>query len=519
MLGYRVQRFAHDHRAGCLRVPFGNMPNLTNGINVIVEAENETFVAPPGVTPTQVYLSKCSNCKIEGVRFENYDLPSNADGDDGAIQILDCDGIHIRNCLFDSIGPTSNWGSREFKYVAVKRAANCIVECCTFSNKKVRDTALGVISGPVPDRITIRNCLFKNIGPVDSSYDGNGFECIRLGSSDRSMESSYSLIEACVFVNCGSPGEPETISIKRSDITVQLCAHYNCQAGMTSRHGKRNKFLQNYFSGGKIGFRLIDSDHVAEGNYIENQTGEGGSSFRYPFSLVNGMPNSLPNGYFPANNCVLRANTLVNNLSSYGIGINGGNSALTIPVEYYYIFGGDSPYATGALAPLTESDVGYGTNCAARRQLADIPTYSLPGSASRFQMDGAGVVTQITAHPAIASRYLFDHMNLLGHVLLSFNVFTGLGQIKEIAGQHRTILFNIDSGAYRLCDEIGTILDQGIDPLFAAYGLDYPVVGGGSRGSAYWSLAEARAATTSPGHVARPWPTAYDAQRLVALDL
>jgi hypothetical protein len=318
--------------------------------NIILEAETGARFTGSSA----LLLSQCSKVTVRSLHFTNGDL--NQFGSDAAVIRLEaCTDTIVRNCTVDGINPPTPTRAKEYKYLFIKSSPRTTVEGCRFLNKHNGSAALAVNSDAnVPDGCTIRRCLFKNIGPLSAQEDGNGYESIRLSDSKRSLESSQSLIEECVFVNCGSRGEPETVSLKRCDITVRRCSLYNCKGFLTARHGKRNRFIENYIKDSWGGIRLIDSDHTVEGNFITGIQGDGG--FRQAIVLVKGQPGSPINGYFAANNAVIRNNTLLNN--SHDIGItDGGKDELTIEPQNIRISEGHSPYAAGTLKPLTEADL------------------------------------------------------------------------------------------------------------------------------------------------------------------
>ena len=324
---------------------------------VLQDRTGVTLEAEAGASFTGTSSLKVSNCEqltIQGLRFANGDL--GVFGSDVAvISIEDSNNILLRKCAVVDYNPPTPTRSKEYKYLYIKTSPHTTVEHCQFVEKHNGSAALAVNSDPnQPDYCTIRRCLFKNIFPLNPSEDTNGYEAIRLSDSKRSLESSQSLIEECVLVNCGSVGEPEAISLKRCDITVRRCSLYNCQGFLTARHGKRNRFIENYIKDCSGGIRLIDSDHLVDGNYITGIHGDG--KFRQAIVLVKGMEDSPINGYFAAHNAVIRNNSLIDN--SHNIGItDGGKSELKIEPQNVKITEGKSIYETGTLVPLTEADL------------------------------------------------------------------------------------------------------------------------------------------------------------------
>lgn len=340
--------------------------SLQNGINTYNAVSNETIIQPAGITPTQIVLTNCTNVVIQGVAFQNYNLGVYGSSS-AVIKIEDSSNCTVRRVRINNVNPSPPTLANEYKYVFINRSPGTIIECSTFEEKHNGSAAIAVnCTQNVQDNVTIRKCLFRNIGPLVAAQDGNGYESIRIGDSTLSQESSNSKIECCVFINCGSDGEPEAVSLKRFDIVVQNCALYGCKGFLTSRHGGRNKFYNNYVNGQGVadsgGIRVFGTNCEIVGNYVANTNGNDG--FRQAIVVGNGQVNPALNGYWVANNAYLALNTLVNNKTGLSIGENGGDSSLSVSPTNVVNAGGVSPYETGALRPLTEADVGHaGPTC------------------------------------------------------------------------------------------------------------------------------------------------------------
>lgn len=129
--------------------------------------------------------------------------------------------------------------------------------------------------------------------------------------------------------------------------------------------------------------------------------------------------------------------------------------------------------------------------------------------AEKFAQNSAGYVTQQTSHPQLALELLPPGANnALGQYAFSFNVYTGIGQIKDIGCDDRTLYFNIDTGDYKVVDCAGTTVRSGNDARLSAYGMLHPVhneYGPGTRGSGYWNWAQARFALSNSAYTAQSW--------------
>lgn len=152
---------------------------------------------------------------------------------------------------------------------------------------------------------------------IDHNYFGkrpnlgsNGGETIRVGTSQSSLASSRTRIEANYFEHCD--GEVEIVSIKSSDNIIRNNSFYECMGVLALRHGNRNLVEGNVFTGnGKPhtgGIRIINEGHQIRNNYF---SGLKGSRFFAALAIMNAVPNSLPNRYHQVKNVTLANNTWI----------------------------------------------------------------------------------------------------------------------------------------------------------------------------------------------------------------
>ncbi|MFZ1750266.1 MAG: polysaccharide lyase 6 family protein [Saprospiraceae bacterium] len=145
----------------------------------------------------------------------------------------------------------------------------------------------------------------ENFHSIDSNYFGprpvlgsNGGETIRIGTSHYSMSNSNTLVEGNFFDRCN--GEHEIISNKSCQNTFRNNTFFECQGTLTMRHGNETLVENNYFFGnGKPnigGIRIINERQTVKNNYCEGLTGY---RFRGALVIMNGVPNSPINRYFP----------------------------------------------------------------------------------------------------------------------------------------------------------------------------------------------------------------------------
>ncbi len=103
----------------------------------------------------------------------------------------------------------------------------------------------------------------------------NGKETVRIGLSNVSRSSSFSVVQYNLFEDCS--GEPEIISIKACDTEVRYNTFRNSQGQVVLRHGDRSSVYGNYFIAfdgrpEEGGVRVYGDDHKIYNNYMEGLT-------------------------------------------------------------------------------------------------------------------------------------------------------------------------------------------------------------------------------------------------------
>ncbi len=161
----------------------------------------------------------------------------------------------------------------------------------------------------------------------------NEKESIRVGWSEMSQSSGYTVIEFNYFEECN--GDPEIISVKTCDNIVRHNTITKSEGTISLRHGNRNRVEGNYFFGGGAecssdgegtyctgGVRLYGEDHVIVNNYFE---GLKGSRWDAAITLTEGdaeAGNSSLSKHFRIERAIIAYNTLVNNDHSIEIGMD-----------------------------------------------------------------------------------------------------------------------------------------------------------------------------------------------------
>lgn len=247
--------------------------------------------------------------------------------------------IHIKDLVFQNGGhELKNKQVIEFRVSEKQQASHCTVSDCVINdfNNTIK-TDVNTWVGIYGEYNVVKRCLFKakdNMGPtlvvwldsgraahhtiaenyfltrVNGAQVDNGLESIRIGDSKTSFTDAHCVIAFNRFEDCD--GEIEIISNKSCHNSYLHNTFFNCDGGLTLRHGNHTLCDGNYFDGGKkklsYGIRFIGEGHVAINNCFRNLHGSSHEMYRSPVSLLNGLVNTPINGYYQVRNAVLTDN-------------------------------------------------------------------------------------------------------------------------------------------------------------------------------------------------------------------
>lgn len=288
-------------------------------------------------TPGEVYFTGKSSMEIggeylvvDGLVYSNGALPS---GHIVRFQSSDSkQAYHCRltNTKFINYNPASK--TTEYKWVSLHGQYNR-VDHCHFEGKNHAGATMVVW---LDDDGT------PNYHQIDSNYFGsrpdlgvNGGETIRIGTSDNSMNDSYTTVEYNVFEECD--GEIEIISNKSCKNVYRHNTFRNSEGTLTLRHGNACEVYGNFFFGTSEkncgGIRIIGEDHRVYNNYLQDIPGSG---FRAAICLTNGVPDSPLNRYFQVINAHVVNNTIVDCKNPIVIGA-GVSTELSLPPKDCFI--------------------------------------------------------------------------------------------------------------------------------------------------------------------------------------
>ncbi len=145
--------------------------------------------------------------------------------------------------------------------------------------------------------------------PVNPASD-NGFETIRIGTSDYSQSNSFTTVENNLFEH--TDAEIEAISNKSSSNVIRYNTFRDVAATVTLRHGNDNRVEGNFFLGDNTNnsgaIRVIGERQTIVNNYIANVDDRAGGAI----SISAGVPNSALDQYFQVKDAVIAHNTIVN---------------------------------------------------------------------------------------------------------------------------------------------------------------------------------------------------------------
>lgn len=153
-----------------------------------------------------------------------------------------------------------------------------------------------------PDRDVIERNHFVDRAPGQ----GNGYETIRIGTSENADSDSLTVVQFNLFERTN--GEVEAISIKAGGNEIRSNTFVAVAGTVSLRHGSGNTVRDNFFNGlgmaGTGGVRIAGSGHLVTGNQFQDLDGRLGGVV----ILHCGDVTHRPAGYEPANNATVSGN-------------------------------------------------------------------------------------------------------------------------------------------------------------------------------------------------------------------
>lgn len=211
------------------------------------------------------------------------------------------------------------------KWVSMYGTKNRVDHCTFFDKKNIGCLLVVWLEKDVVPAHTIENNYFCRPTPLLDADGGrsNGQECIRIGTSDYSMQRADCVVRNNYFYH--ADGETEMISNKSCFNTYSNNLFEECVGALTLRHGNNTLVENNYFIGNGVkntgGVRVIGDNQTVRGNYFENLTG---TKYFSAICLIQGVKDSPLNRYFQVTDTRIEGNTIVN--CAEGISVSYGAS-------------------------------------------------------------------------------------------------------------------------------------------------------------------------------------------------
>lgn len=238
---------------------------------------------------------------LEGLWFREGEAPGKT--------VIALEGRYLRvtNTVIDSYNPADP-ESREDKWISLRGQFHR-VDHCTFFNKTSKSVTLTVWREKgVPDHHVIEKNHFHT---RPRGAGSNGYETIRIGTSEESESDSMTAVRANLFENCD--GEMEAVSVKAGRCLIEGNTFRKCAGTLTLRHGNGSRVTGNLFAGLKKkatgGLRVYGADHFINRNLFIGLTGRGEAAL----ALQSGQEKPKLNGYFRAENLVIEGNLFAAN--------------------------------------------------------------------------------------------------------------------------------------------------------------------------------------------------------------
>jgi len=222
--------------------------------------------------------------------------------------VIALEGSHCRltETVIDSYNPPDP--KREDKWVTL-RGKHLTVDHCTFRSKKSASVTLTVWRDS--DAADHHQILNNHFHTRSEGAEGNGYETIRIGTSDTADSNSYTTVTGNLFEYCD--GEMETVSVKAGSNTITGNTFHQCAGTLTLRHGNGSRVERNLFIGkrkeGTGGVRIYGANHILRNNILIGTMGRGGGAV----ALMAGNPDPKPHEFQRAENIVIERNLFAAN--------------------------------------------------------------------------------------------------------------------------------------------------------------------------------------------------------------
>jgi poly(beta-D-mannuronate) lyase len=309
---------------------------------VVIKAETIGAVILKG--ESHFVIRKSSHVSLEGFVFDGQ-------GEETLVKLEGCNNIRITRNVFELetsesikwvfIGGVFNDNIFPFQYPSHHNR----IDHNIFQNKDTPGHYI-TVDGSFDDTGAEEVYYQSQYDTIDHNYFKNNSpraineqESIRIGWSEMSQSSGFTIVEHNLFEDCD--GDPEIVSVKSCDNIIRHNTFRGSYGTLSLRHGNRNIVEGNYFfgndkpigsslSGSNLytgGIRIYGTDHLIINNYME---GLSGTRWDAPITLtlgdaIDGQSSNLSK-HFRAERVIIAYNTLVNNEHNIEIGFDNNNA-------------------------------------------------------------------------------------------------------------------------------------------------------------------------------------------------
>ena len=219
-------------------------------------------------------------------------------------------GSHCRvtRCVFDHYNPAKS--STRYHWLSLF-GHHHQVDRCRFSGQDHSGCTLVVwLEGDGESEVG-KHRIERNHFLNRPRGDGNGFETIRIGTSEYSLKSSQCVVSGNLLENCD--GEVELISNKSCDNIYENNTIVGCAGALTLRHGNDCQVRGNLILGdgdkNSGGIRVVGEGHQIVGNHIEGV----GDRLDGAIALSAGVVNAKLHQHAQVRDVLIDRNTLIDN--------------------------------------------------------------------------------------------------------------------------------------------------------------------------------------------------------------
>jgi poly(beta-D-mannuronate) lyase len=242
------------------------------------------------------------NVVLDGFVFKNGGLSSG--------HVMKVRGSHCRvtRCVFEDYNPEKR--STRYQWLSLF-GHHHRVDHCRFSGQDHSGCTLVVWLEGDGETEVGKHRIEQNHFLDRPRGDGNGFETIRVGTSEYSMKSAECVVSSNLFENCD--GEVELISNKSCGNVYEGNTITGCAGALTLRHGNDCRVRGNLILGDEDensgGIRIVGEGHQIVGNHIQGVGNRVGGAI----ALSAGVVNSKLHQHAQVRNVLIDRNTLIGN--------------------------------------------------------------------------------------------------------------------------------------------------------------------------------------------------------------